>query len=388
MRTASVVKDVGASPAAGTTRTRTVVSFKLFFHLIFSCAIFLLLPYQSNAWTQSSLSGSSPVHQLSPLSSSSSIRLLATKESNDNNNAASTNNENNKSKTGKKESGDNSAMAFLRKIGKVGGPPIDFTNAVGADEGSGGKSSGGTPIGTDHHHHDHSTGGMRKSKAAYKSCVDSGVIDDMSETFPTTSSGTQWAGITDDVMGGKSSGTLTRETDFDGCEGRPCNVLRAKVRLSGGKRTTTTSSSNNINNNSSSNDGNKLQIGSGFVQMATDLALDPSVSDTVDASRYEGLELDLCYHDGDAERQSFNVHLRNSNCLRQFSSYRVSFELMKGKWTTIRLPWNLFQGFGSGAVEKPFDPSSLRRIGIVAIGKAMDVTLVCSSVKFLTTSDD
>eukprot|EP00529_Nitzschia_sp_RCC80_P021956 CAMPEP_0113493830 /NCGR_PEP_ID=MMETSP0014_2-20120614/28796_1 /TAXON_ID=2857 /ORGANISM="Nitzschia sp." /LENGTH=384 /DNA_ID=CAMNT_0000387709 /DNA_START=40 /DNA_END=1194 /DNA_ORIENTATION=- /assembly_acc=CAM_ASM_000159 len=384
MRKVSVVNDVGASPAAGTTKTRTAVSFKLFFRVLFSCAIFLLLPYQSNAWAQPSLSGSSPVHQMPLPSSSSSLRLLATKESNENSIAASTNNGNSKSKAGKEENGDNSAMAFLRKIGKVGGPPIDFTNAVGADEGSGGKSSGGTPIGTDHHHHDHSTGGMRKSKAAYKSCVDSGIIDDMSETFPTTSSGTQWAGITDDVMGGKSSGTLTRETDFDGWEGRPCNVLRAKVRLSGGKRTTTSSS----NNNSSSSDENKLQIGSGFVQMATDLALDPSVSNTVDASRYEGLELDLCYHDGDSERQSFNVHLRNSNCLRQFSSYRVSFELMKGKWTTIRLPWNLFQGFGSGAVEKPFDPSSLRRIGIVAIGKAMDVTLVCSSVKFLTTLDD
>ena len=302
MRTVSDANNVGASSAAGTTTTRTVVSsFNLFFHLnLFSCAIFLLLPFQSHAWAQSSFSGSSsPVYQLPPLSSSSSIRLLGTKKSNENSVATSTSdNGKNKSKTEKKENGDNSAMAFLRKIGKVGGPPIDFTNAVGADEGSGGKSSGGTPSGTDHHHHhDHSTGGgMRKSKAAYKSCVDSGIIDDMSETFPTTSSGTQWAGITDAVMGGKSSGTLTRENDFDGCEGRPCNVLRAKVRLSGGQST-----------NNNNNDGNKPQIGSGFVQMATDLALDPSVSNTVDASRYEGLELDLCYHDGDAKRQSFNV---------------------------------------------------------------------------------
>ena len=243
------------------------------------------------------------MHQLLPsLSSSSSMMLLATKESNDNSIAVSTNKGKDKSKTAKTKNGngDNPAMAFLRKIGKVGGPPIDFTNAVGADEGSGGKSSGGTPIGTDHHHHDHSNGGgMRKSKAAYKSCVDSGIIDDMSETFPTTSSGTQWAGITDAVMGGKSSGTLTRETDFDGCEGRPCNVLRAKVRLSDRKSITSSSSS--------SIDDNKPQIGTGFVQMATDLALDPSVSNTVDASRYEGLELDLCYYDGDAEEQSFNV---------------------------------------------------------------------------------
>ena len=55
-------------------------------------------------------------------------------------------------------------------------------------------------------------------------------------------------------MGGSSSGTLSREE----YEGRTCNVLRASIK---GKN----------------NDD-------GFVQMATDLALDPSVSSTVDAS--------------------------------------------------------------------------------------------------------
>jgi Complex I intermediate-associated protein 30 (CIA30) len=74
--------------------------------------------------------------------------------------------------------------------------------------------------------------------------------------------------------------------------------------------------------------------------------------------------------------------LKNSNCLRQFSSYRASFELIRGKWTTVRLPWKAFEGFGRGAAENAFDPSSLRRIGVVAIGRAMDVTLALSSIRF------
>jgi hypothetical protein len=84
---------------------------------------------------------------------------------------------------------DNKAMAFLRKIGRVGGNRVDFTHAIGVDEGSSTKTAG-------------KWGTMKKCKAAFQSCTDSGTIDDMSEEFPVTSSGTQWSGITDRVMGG------------------------------------------------------------------------------------------------------------------------------------------------------------------------------------------
>jgi hypothetical protein len=165
--------------------------------------------------------------------------------------------------------GDNKAMAFLKKIGKVGGSKVDFTNAVGVDEGS-----GGAKISSNRGKWDHDRA-MKKAKHAYRSCVDSGTIDDLSETFPITSSGTQWAGVTDGVMGGSSSGVLVREE----CKGRMSNVLKANVRLE--------------------NDG-------GFVQMVTDLALDPSVSNTVDASKYDGIEFDI-YYEGDSDKESFNV---------------------------------------------------------------------------------
>jgi len=83
-----------------------------------------------------------------------------------------------------KKTGDNKAMQFLKKIGKVGGSANrDFRYAIGVDEGPAGKSSGGQSS-------------LKKAKAAYKSCVDTGVIDDMSEVFPTTCSGTRWSGFT------------------------------------------------------------------------------------------------------------------------------------------------------------------------------------------------
>ncbi len=160
---------------------------------------------------------------------------------------------------------ENNAMSFLRKVGRVG-RNTDFTNALGVDEGqSGGKIAGKWGQGK----------AVKKALAAYKSCTDSGVIDDLTEEFPITCSGTEWAGVTDRVMGGVSSGTLAREL----YHGRTANVLRAHV---------------------------SLENGGGFVQMATDLALDPSISSLVDASSFDGIEAELFYQ-GDKETDDFNV---------------------------------------------------------------------------------
>lgn len=156
-------------------------------------------------------------------------------------------------------------MSFLRKVGRVGGD-TDFTNALGVDEGqSGGKIAGKWAQGK----------AVKKALAAYKLCTDSGVIDDLTEEFPITCSGTEWAGVTDRVMGGGSSGTLAREV----YHGRLANVLRAHV---------------------------SLENGGGFVQMATDLALDPAISSVVNASNFDGIEAELFY-DGDSEFDDFNV---------------------------------------------------------------------------------
>jgi len=249
------------------------------------------------------------------------------------------------SPTMSKKKSDNKAMMFLKKIGKVGGNKVDFTNAIGVDEGSGGAKISSN---TEKSNHDVA---IKKARHAYFSCVELGTIDDLSEIFPITSSGTQWLGVTDEVMGGSSSGSLVRE-EF---KGRMSNVLTASVRLE--------------------NDG-------GFVQMATDLALDHSVSSTVDASIFKGIELDV-YFEGDTDRESFNIHLKDSNCIRQFSSYRATFELSQGEWTTVRLPWSMFKGYGLDGLENLLNRSALRRIGLVAIGKEMDARLALSSIRFM-----
>jgi hypothetical protein len=155
-------------------------------------------------------------------------------------------------------------MDFLKKVGKVGGAANkDFRFAIGIDEGPSTKATQDPTK-------------VRKSKDAFRPCTESGVIDNMTEDFPVTSSGTQWNGFTDQVMGGCSMGTLTREK----FEGKWANILRGKVSLE--------------------NNG-------GFIQMATDIAVYSDIeSNTVDASKYDGVELDVrCEADGDHEE--FNI---------------------------------------------------------------------------------
>lgn len=119
---------------------------------------------------------------------------------------------------------------------------------------------------------------VRKSKASYVPCAISGIIDDMSDPFPFTSSGSQWQGITDRVMGGSSNGSLSREI----LDGRIANVLRGTV---------------------------SLENGGGFVQMATDLSSDPSGAEGVfvDASGYDGVELDVYCEGMEDDEERFNV---------------------------------------------------------------------------------
>jgi len=218
---------------------------------------------------------------------------------------------------------------------------MDFANAMGLDE----SPSGGTKSS----YHEGGFKNVRKSKAAYTSCTTSGIIDDMSEPFPFTSSGSQWVGITDRVMGGVSTGSITREV----IQGKECNVLRGQV--------------------STKNNG-------GFIQMATDLALDPSVDVYVDAEEFDGVEMEIYCESAEVE-EKFNVHLRNPACDRQNSAYRATTEVRPGSWATVRLPWDAFEGYGPGPDVTPFVPL-IRRLGVVSIGKEKDVVLAVGQIGF------
>ncbi len=165
------------------------------------------------------------------------------------------------------------------------------------------------------------------------------IIDDLSRPGGHTPRGTAWELISDRVMGGVSDGTLTPAT-IDG---------RAALRMTGTV--------------SLENDG-------GFLQMALDLCPDGR---GVDATDYTGLALDVLGND-----QHYNVHLRTADVTRPWQSYRAKFTA-PGRWATVELP---FSDFTPHRLSAPLDLSSLRRIGLVAIGRAFTADLALGDLRF------
>jgi hypothetical protein len=50
-------------------------------------------------------------------------------------------------------------------------------------------------------------------------------------------------------------------------------------------------------------------------------------------------------------------------------------------WESIRLPFSEFRGRGPGAENTPFDLSTVKRLGIVAIGRPFQVELAIAGVR-------
>ena len=157
------------------------------------------------------------------------------------------------------------------------------------------------------------------------------VIDDRQLGDFRTLHGTSWRLVTDQVMGGISDGQLT----VDEAAGRPCIRLHGRVRLE--------------------NSG-------GFLQAALDLKGEASGA----FSSYEGVLLDV-YGNG----ESYNVHLRTAAARLPWQSYRASFQA-PARWQTVRLPFSRFEPY---RINTTLDVSQMRRIGIVAIGRAYSADL-------------
>lgn len=169
------------------------------------------------------------------------------------------------------------------------------------------------------------------------------IIDDLSDPAGLSALGTRWQLVTDQVMGGVSRGTLTRET----VAGRPALVMRGNVRLE--------------------NNG-------GFIQMALDLARPEAPgSGTLDARRWQGLEIDAY-----GARQSYSLHLRTTDLDRPWQSYRQEFSV-KPEWQSLRLP---FADFVPHRTEVSLNLEHLRRLGIVAIGRAFTADLSLGGLRF------
>lgn len=165
------------------------------------------------------------------------------------------------------------------------------------------------------------------------------VIDDLSRPHPEAANGAHWELVSDRVMGGVSGGTMVRES----VAGRTALRMRGAVSLE--------------------NNG-------GFLQIALDLAPDGGA---VDASRWTGIELGIC---GNGE--VYNLHLRTADVTRPWQSYRHSFEA-GAAWRRVRLS---FAEYTPHRLEAPLDLTTLRRIGLVAIGRAFEADLALADARF------
>lgn len=157
------------------------------------------------------------------------------------------------------------------------------------------------------------------------------IIDDRQSGDSRSNLGSPWRLVTDGVMGGVSSGQLLPDTQA----GRACLRITGEVRLE--------------------NNG-------GFLQAALDLPGDPAF----DASAFAGLELDVYGND-----EPYNLHLRTDDVWLPWQSYRATFTAGAG-WHTVRLP---FADFSPYRIGSPLDLARLKRIGIVAIGRAFRADL-------------
>lgn len=165
------------------------------------------------------------------------------------------------------------------------------------------------------------------------------ILDDFSRADLADVAASGWRGVSDRVMGGISEETLAL-TEFGG---RRCLRLTGIVRLE--------------------NNG-------GFVQMARDLA---PAGTPFDAAYWRGVALVVR---GNGEH--YGVHLRTPACVRPWQSYRAEF-LAAPEWREIRLP---FEGFRPHRLEPALDPGRLRRIGLVAIGRAFAADLAVQKIGF------
>ncbi len=129
-----------------------------------------------------------------------------------------------------------------------------------------------------------------------------------------------WEPVSDRVMGGRSDATLRLE-QVSG---------RAALRLTGEV---------------------SLENGGGFLQMARDMAPAPG---------WDGIEI-LVQGNG----ETYNLHLRTDAVEKPWQSFRCSFRALP-EWRALRLQ---FDALAPHRIDARFDPTGLRRAGLVAIGR-------------------
>ena len=145
----------------------------------------------------------------------------------------------------------------------------------------------------------------------------------------------RWEWVTDSVMGGMSGGTMRQAPHH----GRPAVRMTGQISLE--------------------NNG-------GFLQMAFDV--------DADTAPWTGLAFDA-YGNG----ETYDIRLKTTDLERPWQSFRTAF-VAPDRWTTVSFPFQAFEPYRT-TVE--FRPSRLRRIGVLAVGRAFEADIAISDVWFL-----
>lgn len=162
------------------------------------------------------------------------------------------------------------------------------------------------------------------------------IIDDRTTGDLKSLSGNAWYLVTDGVMGGTSRGQLFIDT----VENRPCLRMQGDVSLE--------------------NNG-------GFIQIALDLSDDILKY----VPNYTGVLLEVYGND-----EQYNIHLRTQDISLPWQSYRTTFTAAP-EWKTLHVPFAKFIPY---RIDKTLEISRLKRIGIVAIGRAFHADLCIGKI--------
>ena len=165
------------------------------------------------------------------------------------------------------------------------------------------------------------------------------LIDDFTRTDGRSALGTEWQTFTDQVMGGVSRGSASRDTLAQ----RPCLRLRGEVSLE--------------------NNG-------GFVQVALSVR---QQNRPFDAGAFSGIRL-MTRGNG----ETYYIHLRTGNTRLPWQYYQAAFQA-DGEWREIDIP---FAAFRPENLRAALDPSRIERIGVVAAKKAFDADVAVARLAF------
>jgi len=147
-----------------------------------------------------------------------------------------------------------------------------------------------------------------------------------------------WEYVADHVMGGVSNGAISQVT----IDGKTATLLRGDVSLE--------------------NNG-------GFIQMAFNLMPDGS---SVDVSTWDGIAVTVKGND-----QCYDIRLRTDQLARPWQSFRTEFTASSGG-QTLHIP---FSDFAAHKIDVVFDPTQLRRIGVLAIGREFHAEVAVSAIQ-------